>query len=511
MTVLPTVRAQLVVAADELAAGRARPARPARIGTWLLAAASVAVVAAVVFAVARVHTHKPAPVPAATGAGGPGLVGVVLKPGQAWYVIAIAQQADPWRPPPSFNGVGPAGLVLTASTRAAVLSRTKSFSWTLPSGDGATRTTAVGKPAFIGSASERTAWRASGSRPLSSSTGRGYIQQAHGFEVGTATLTNDQLRRFPTDTAGVMRLFPARGPDPVRDQMQNMAAALEQVPLPAAARVAIFNALPRLHGVQHLANVRDPLGRSGTAFAVTEPGVAIHLPSVSGVLTVHELPQRHELIFNPRTDALLADETVLGGRTAIAGVGPGYPVSWTAYTTSKAVAASTAPHAPPPMCPGDATPLSLVSGVVPQTGEHAYDFRVTNGSGNRCAVAGYPKVNMGYDRRGRFVSLPFVYRHGGGPYVTRQTPRPVILAPSASAYFMLAKYRCDGKTLSAATELGVGHLGLGGTWGLDLASHHVDDLDYCSRYPGDARVDRGNYVYVSPLEPTISATAPSHP
>jgi hypothetical protein len=40
----------------------------------------------------------------------------------------------------------------------------------------------------------------------------------------------------------------------------------------------------------------------------------------------------------------------------------------------------------------------------------------------------------------------------------------------------------------------------------DFGPLHIADLDYCSRYRGDQKVDPGNYVTVSPIERTPAAT-----
>jgi hypothetical protein len=402
-------------------------------------------------------------------------------------VVAIQQQAAPYRPPSGYSGPGPVQReTINSSTRALVIGRTESTTWTFRGGDAVSHDRVLVSARFVGDAHDRAIWESAG-RPSGTGVTHASDTYQRGFQIGNHSFSYEGLLRLPTSPVALLRLL---GNDP--------AAAIESaqselVPLPPRARVALFDALSTVRGVRNLGALRDPLGR---------PGIALAMPG--GPTEPKGTPQQSRLIFDSHSDALLATENVLLGRTSIRGVGPGYPVSWTAYTASKAVPASKSPRVPTPTCAGDATEPSLAGGVVPRTGEHAYEFRVKNNFGSRCTVSGYPSVTLIHGRR----SLRFVYRRGGGPYVTRRKPQPVVLAPNASAYFLLAKYRCDGKTLSAATELSVGHLGLGGSWGVELASHHVDDLDYCARYAGDTRVDRGNYVYVSPLEPTISATLP---
>jgi hypothetical protein len=137
------------------------------------------------------------------------------------------------------------------------------------------------------------------------------------------------------------------------------------------------------------------------------------------------------------------------------------------------------------------------------TGEQADLFKLTNRSSRTCTLDGYPGVSLSHLSK----RLAFIYLDGGGPYVTKQKPQRVTLAPGQHGSFLVAKYRCDGGVLSAATSIrivlpatpsGSVILGLGGLT--------AGALDYCKRYPGDQPVDPGNRVTVSPVEPSLLAT-----
>jgi len=105
-------------------------------------------------------------------------------------------------------------------------------------------------------------------------------------------------------------------------------------------------------------------------------------------------------------------------------------------------------------------------------------------------------------------ALSFIDRRGGPPYVTASKPRQVTLPPEKRAYFLVAKYRSDGRVLHPATTIHVSRIGLGGLATLNLSGAGAQELDYCQRSPGDQQTDPGNYVTVSPVEPTIQATLP---
>lgn len=146
--------------------------------------------------------------------------------------------------------------------------------------------------------------------------------------------------------------------------------------------------------------------------------------------------------------------------------------------------------------------LSLGPDVTPETGEHPVVFVLSNRSRRSCTLDGYPRVIL-TDRRRR---LAFIYTQGGG-YVTKQEPHRVTLTSRHRGYFLVAQYRCDGHSLYMPTMIRVwlpnerAPLALG----LDLGAA---GLNYCKRHPGDLRIDPGNRVVVSPIEPSVRATLP---
>ena len=153
-------------------------------------------------------------------------------------------------------------------------------------------------------------------------------------------------------------------------------------------------------------------------------------------------------------------------------------------------------------CAAGAVRLSLFSPVSPMTGEHAYLFALTDRSAAACTLHGYPRVTLAYAKG----TLPFVYRSGGGQFVTRRKPSTVTLRSGSRAYFEVAKYRCDTGASHAAIKMFVSHIGTGALT-LDLRSLGISDLQYCRRSPGTNQTDPGNYVTVSPIESSAGAAA----
>lgn len=155
-----------------------------------------------------------------------------------------------------------------------------------------------------------------------------------------------------------------------------------------------------------------------------------------------------------------------------------------------------------PHCAARALVLRPGTFVVPMTGEHAVMYALTNRGPLTCALYGYPKVVL-YDAEG--AALPFRYARGGGAYVTSRKPVTVVLARGASAYVLVAKYRCDLGVARNATAIG---LTLPGAYGAAFAGREAvatagaAGLSYCC----GGQYDPGQVIAVSPVEPTQQAT-----
>jgi Protein of unknown function (DUF4232) len=139
--------------------------------------------------------------------------------------------------------------------------------------------------------------------------------------------------------------------------------------------------------------------------------------------------------------------------------------------------------------------------VVPMTGEHAVMYALTNRGAVTCTLSGYPQVVL-YDAEG--AALPFRYARGGGAYVTSRKPVSVVLARGASAYVLVAKYRCDLGLARNATviRLTLPTRGAAFAGREALAIAGAAGLSYCRGGPRDP----GQVIAVSPVEPAQQAT-----
>jgi len=136
------------------------------------------------------------------------------------------------------------------------------------------------------------------------------------------------------------------------------------------------------------------------------------------------------------------------------------------------------------------------------TGEHAVMYALTNRSRAACSVKGYPRIALS-DAAG--AVLPFRYSRGGGAYVTARKPAAVVLSPGASAYVLVAKYRCDaGIARKAATiRLALPRRGAAFVGREAVGPGGSASLAYCR----GGRRDPGQAVTVSPMQPTRQATS----
>jgi hypothetical protein len=153
-------------------------------------------------------------------------------------------------------------------------------------------------------------------------------------------------------------------------------------------------------------------------------------------------------------------------------------------------------------CPAWALVLHPGTYVSPATGEHAVMYALTNRGPAACTLKGYPRVVL---TEATGAVLPFRYAKGGGAYVTSARPVTVVLAHGASAYVLVAKYRCDLGIENNATTI---RLTLPTTHGAAFVGREAVGisgsmgLSYCR----GGQHDPGHLVAVSPVEPTQQAT-----
>ncbi|MGZ4747163.1 MAG: DUF4232 domain-containing protein [Oryzihumus sp.] len=157
------------------------------------------------------------------------------------------------------------------------------------------------------------------------------------------------------------------------------------------------------------------------------------------------------------------------------------------------------PHSSGRACVTSMLKLGRGEAVSAMTGEHALIFRLTNGGTQPCSVSGYPAVTL---LDGHGAAMPFRYTHGQSQYVTHARPESLLLPPTASAYFLVAKYRCDVGSAGDAVTIRVS-LGTNAATLIGRAAGPVEGvLSYCLGGPADP----GQVVDISPIEATPGAT-----
>jgi hypothetical protein len=138
----------------------------------------------------------------------------------------------------------------------------------------------------------------------------------------------NQLSKLPTDPAQLKQLIENRkvesGPPGDLETVQIIGDLLRDTDAPPNLRAALYTIASQLPGVQLVGPTHDQLGRPGTGVAYDFAG------------------QRNELIFDPQTSALLAEQTSVTRRSRLYPFHPGTLISWTSYLASGIVNSDTA-------------------------------------------------------------------------------------------------------------------------------------------------------------------------
>lgn len=164
---------------------------------------------------------------------------------------------------------------------------------------------------------------------------------------GGSTVSWDQLWRLPTDPVALERQLRAArhgaGPDADAELFTAVGDLLRESPAPPALRAALYQVAARVHGVRLVGQVKDALGRTGTAVERKSSGIV------------------YRYVIDPSTGRLLQESTGLLGSacgsaataapnvaTASAAPGSGRPTgSATGSKTVPATASTTVPATGP--------------------------------------------------------------------------------------------------------------------------------------------------------------------
>jgi hypothetical protein len=149
------------------------------------------------------------------------------------------------------------------------------------------------------------------------------------------------LNNAPIDPAQLKKLIENRtlvgAPAGDAETFQIISDLLRYSYAPPAVRSALYTIASQLPGVRLIGPTHDQLGRPGTGIAYYLPGP----PSPNGALSLDKR-EIYEMIFDPQTSALLADQRVVLHRTNSTPFPPGSVTNSTAYVTSGIVDSTTA-------------------------------------------------------------------------------------------------------------------------------------------------------------------------
>jgi hypothetical protein len=359
-----------------------RPAHPKRRAmAAVAAAAAIAIAAVIVLAVgigAGPSLSEAQALERAAEAAERGLAAPALAPGEYWYVRSVTAGT---------TGYGGSG------SPAVMQSRQTTEIWQSTDGSGRERTVNDGLPLFFGTQVARSRFRREEARAPKPVPVDQLLAHSTGFRSPLRILTYSQVQALPTTPEAMLdtvrhaaeyslaelRLQAPGSPlaeeSLTQTELESIAGILSDLPLNPQQRAATYRAMEKLPGVIYVPHVTDPLGRSGAALASN--GLHYRFIDGSGELS-KPATVREELVFDPATGVLLAQQRTLRSPIPSVGLPAGHPVQYTAYVSSGVVASTTerfvkrgltevvAPAAPEPACTNEGPPpTQLVPGVIP--------------------------------------------------------------------------------------------------------------------------------------------------
>jgi hypothetical protein len=177
-------------------------------------------------------------------------------------------------------------------------------------------------PAHLVTKADRAAWITDGKPDLNDASGD--INST--FRAGQLSYLD--LSKLPTDPAQLKQQIDDRtieaGPSGEGETFTIIGDLLRETSAPPAVRSALYTVASELPGIQLIGKSRDQLGRFGTAVGYVSNGLS------------------HQLIFDPKSSALLAEQTVLLDRSRAFPFRPGTVLDWTAYLDSGVVDSTSA-------------------------------------------------------------------------------------------------------------------------------------------------------------------------
>jgi hypothetical protein len=281
---------------------QAPPQWPVYRRRWRLAFAATAAVAVVVIVASVVLPSGE------TGGASPAAAAVLHRAARA----AAHQQATAPPSPGQFLYTKSEGLVENTTVPAGgkafnVFQTVTRESWIAPDGSG--RIHQVEGQPRLATPADHAAWIADGRPDLNDGSGN------EDTALDPGGLSYVDLSKLPADPAELKQLIENRsiegGPSGDAETFTIIGDLLRETYAPPAVRSALYTIASELPGVELIGATHDHLGRPGTGVAFVAHGLS------------------HELIFDPRTSALLAEQTVEEQTGSV--------LDWTCYLSSGVV------------------------------------------------------------------------------------------------------------------------------------------------------------------------------
>jgi hypothetical protein len=292
---------------------RSRRPRVSSLGALSLAAAFAAVAAGVIVSFSlRGGAANPPPAAAAVvlrraaiaaeASGGPGQ----LRPGEYWYVKSIWTTPGVQLAEHPGRGADTIGNALSTYTREA---------WIGLDRPGRVVSQVVGPITFLSAAARQQWIRAGRPRELPGYNGS--------LPPNAFIMPYRQLLELPTNVDALWQLLyreAGRGSAAWKrhEMFTEIGDLLREDPIPAKVRAALYLVAARIPGIQMLGPTRDAVGRPALAVALND--------TFDG--------ERDELLFDPKTSALLGERSVVVKPPPTYHVKPGTAWSGATYLTS---------------------------------------------------------------------------------------------------------------------------------------------------------------------------------
>jgi hypothetical protein len=204
------------------------------------------------------------------------------------------------------------------------LVRTTREIWIAPDGSGRIRQHSD-TPVFLGPG-DRARWKAAGSPPLtelSETYDRRFGRGGLAPPLDIDGLRHDELLRLAADPNGLasaIRALAEKNSNPLGYEMLTIVGdILGESAAPPRLRASLYQVAATIPGIELVGTVKDRAGRTGVAVAANRDDL------------------RHELIFDPKTAALLAQEETLRHRVEWVDAPSGTPIAHTLYLRSEIV------------------------------------------------------------------------------------------------------------------------------------------------------------------------------